>query len=90
MALNAAISRSIFANLDACFVMMMALADRKIRQFGGLSPLVAAWLLERTANEMAPAFLIMASAAVTFATLLTFQETIRASLGVASRTTAAK
>jgi MFS transporter, MHS family, proline/betaine transporter len=57
--------------------------------FGGLSPLVATWLVERTGNEIAPAFLIMASAAVTFVTLFTFQETYRAPLGVAPRTTAA-
>src|SRR5215831_5396863 len=37
--------------------------------FGGLSPLVATWLVERTGDEIAPAFLIMASAAVTFVTL---------------------
>src|SRR5262244_385876 len=34
--------------------------------FGGLSPLVATWLVERTGDEIAPAFLMMASAAVTF------------------------
>ena len=32
--------------------------------FGGLSPLVATWLVERTGDEIAPAFLIMAAAAV--------------------------
>jgi MHS family proline/betaine transporter-like MFS transporter len=58
--------------------------------FGGLSPLVATWLVERTGDEIAPAFLIMAAAAVTFVTLLNFQETYRAPLGVAPRTTAAK
>ena len=58
--------------------------------FGGLSPLVATWLVERTGNEIAPAFLIMASAAVTFVTLFNFQETYRVPLGVAPRTTAAK
>jgi len=55
--------------------------------FGGLSPLVATWLVERTGNEIAPAFLIMASAAVTFVTLFYFQETYRAPFGVAARTT---
>jgi len=58
--------------------------------FGGLSPLVATWLVERTGNEIAPAFLIMASAAVTFVTLFNFQETYRAPFGVVPRTTAAK
>ena len=46
--------------------------------FGGLSPLVATWLVERTGNEIAPAFLIMAAAAVTFVTLFWFRETYRA------------
>jgi len=43
--------------------------------FGGLSPLVATWLVERTGDEIAPAFLIMAAAAVTFVTLFTLRET---------------
>jgi MHS family proline/betaine transporter-like MFS transporter len=47
--------------------------------FGGLSPLVAAWLVERTGDEIAPAFLIMASAAVTLVTLFGFRESYRAS-----------
>src|SRR5262249_15748815 len=58
--------------------------------FGGLSPLMATWLVERTGNEIAPAFLIMASAAVTFVTLFNLQETYRAPFDVAVRTTAAK
>ena len=45
---------------------------------GGLSPLVAAWLVERTGDEIAPAFLIMASAAITAVTLMFFRETYRA------------
>jgi MFS transporter, MHS family, proline/betaine transporter len=45
---------------------------------GGLSPLVAAWLVERTGDEIAPAFLIMASAAITAVTLMCFRETYRA------------
>src|SRR5262245_15950170 len=56
--------------------------------FGGLSPLMAAWLVERTGNEITPAFLIMASAAVTFGTLFYFQESYRSPFGVAPRTTA--
>ena len=47
--------------------------------FGGLSPLVATWLVERTGDEIAPAFLIMASAAVTLVTLFWFRESYRAS-----------
>jgi MFS transporter, MHS family, proline/betaine transporter len=45
---------------------------------GGLTPLVATWLVERTGNDIAPAFLIMAAAVVTFVTLLGFRETYRA------------
>jgi len=45
---------------------------------GGLTPLVATWLVERTGDEIAPAFLIMASAAVTAVTLMCFRETYRA------------
>jgi len=45
---------------------------------GGLTPLVATWLVERTGDEIAPAFLIMASAAVTAVTLTRFRETYRA------------
>jgi MFS transporter, MHS family, proline/betaine transporter len=56
--------------------------------FGGLSPLVATWLMERTGDEMAPAFLIMASAAVTFVTLFWFRETYRASFGAVPSTAA--
>jgi MFS transporter, MHS family, proline/betaine transporter len=44
---------------------------------GGLTPLVATWLVERTESEIAPAFLVMAAAAVTFATVLCFHETYR-------------
>jgi MFS transporter, MHS family, proline/betaine transporter len=47
---------------------------------GGLSPLVATWLVERTANDYSPAFMIMAAAAVSFLALLTFRETFRAPL----------
>jgi MHS family proline/betaine transporter-like MFS transporter len=45
--------------------------------FGGLSPLAATWLVERTGDEIAPAFLIMASAAATLVTLFWFRETYR-------------
>ena len=40
---------------------------------GGLSPLAATWLVERTGDEIVPAFLVMASAAVTFVTLFFFR-----------------
>ena len=44
---------------------------------GGFTPLVAAWLVDRTGDEIAPAFLIMAAAAVTLLTVLRFRETYR-------------
>jgi MHS family proline/betaine transporter-like MFS transporter len=49
--------------------------------FGGLSPLVATWLVERTGDEIAPAFLIMAAAAVTFVTMLFFRESYQTRFG---------
>ena len=53
--------------------------------FGGLSPLVATWLVERTGDEITPAFLIMAAAAVTFVTLFWFRETYRTTFVAAPR-----
>jgi len=58
--------------------------------FGGLSPLVATWLVECTGDEIAPAFLIMATAAVTFLTLFWFRETYRTTFVAAPRTAAAQ
>jgi MFS transporter, MHS family, proline/betaine transporter len=46
---------------------------------GGLTPLVATWLVTRTGDEIAPAFLIIASAAVTFIATVSLCETYRAS-----------
>ena len=46
---------------------------------GGLTPLVATWLVTRTGDEIAPAFLIIASAAVTFIATVSLRETYRAS-----------
>jgi MHS family proline/betaine transporter-like MFS transporter len=46
---------------------------------GGLSPLVAAWLVTRTGDEIAPAFFIVASAAVTLLAVISLRETYRAS-----------
>jgi MFS transporter, MHS family, proline/betaine transporter len=48
---------------------------------GGLTPLMAAWLVDRTGDEIAPAFLIMAAAVVTLASLTRFRETYRAPFG---------
>ncbi|TAJ41958.1 MAG: MFS transporter [Reyranella sp.] len=50
---------------------------------GGLSPLVATWLVERTGNDYSPAYMIMAAAAISFAALLRFRESYRAPLEVA-------
>jgi MHS family proline/betaine transporter-like MFS transporter len=48
--------------------------------FGGLSPLVATWLVERTGNDYSPGFMIMAAAMVSFLALLTYKETYRKAL----------
>jgi MHS family proline/betaine transporter-like MFS transporter len=45
---------------------------------GGLTPLAATWLVERTSDELAPAFLIMAAAAVSLLAILQLRETYRA------------
>jgi MHS family proline/betaine transporter-like MFS transporter len=45
---------------------------------------VATWLVERTGDEIAPAFLIMGSAAVTFVTIFWFRETYRTPFGGAA------
>ena len=47
---------------------------------GGLSPLAATWLIERTGNDYSPAFMIMAAAAISFLALLAFKETYRTPL----------
>jgi MFS transporter, MHS family, proline/betaine transporter len=56
---------------------------------GGFTPLVAVWLVDRTGHEIAPAFLIMAAAAVTFLTVLRFRETYRSPFITASSGAAA-
>jgi MFS transporter, MHS family, proline/betaine transporter len=45
--------------------------------FGGTAPYVATWLVDRTGNELAPAFYVIAAAIVTLATVLTMRETAR-------------
>ena len=47
---------------------------------GGLSPLVATWLVARTDNDYSPAFMIMAAAAISFLAILAFKETFRTPL----------
>jgi MHS family proline/betaine transporter-like MFS transporter len=48
--------------------------------FGGLSPLVATWLVHRTENELSPAFMVMAAAAISFLAVLKFKESNKAAL----------
>ena len=50
---------------------------------GGLSPLVATWLVHRTENELSPAFMIMLAAAVSFLAVRLFTENSRAALQTA-------
>ncbi len=44
---------------------------------GGLTPLAAAWLIDRTAMDLSPAYMIMAAAAISFASLLFYRESYR-------------
>ena len=56
---------------------------------GGLTPLVASWLVARTGDEIAPGFLMMA-AALSLMTILRFPETSRIPFaGITSRAAAA-
>ena len=43
--------------------------------FGGTAPYVATWLVDRTGNEIAPAFYVIAAAIVSLATVSTMRET---------------
>jgi MHS family proline/betaine transporter-like MFS transporter len=56
---------------------------------GGLTPLAATWLVQRTGDELAPAFLIMAAAAVSFLAILRLRETHRAPFAGGSAAAAA-
>jgi MHS family proline/betaine transporter-like MFS transporter len=47
---------------------------------GGTTPLVAAYLIERSHNDLSPAFYIMAAAAVSLGVLLRLRETAHAPL----------
>jgi MHS family proline/betaine transporter-like MFS transporter len=42
---------------------------------GGMTPLAATWLVYRTHNDLSPALLVMAAAAISFLTVLRFGET---------------
>ena len=44
---------------------------------GGLTPLAAAWLIDRTAMDLSPAYMIMAAAAISFVSLLFYRESYR-------------
>jgi MHS family proline/betaine transporter-like MFS transporter len=50
---------------------------------GGLSPLVATWLVNRTGNDYSPAFMIMVAAVISFLALLGFRESYKDRLDVA-------
>jgi MHS family proline/betaine transporter-like MFS transporter len=50
----------------------------------GWTPFVAAWLVARTGDEIAPAFLIMAAAAVSIASIMPFRETYQTPFAVGS------
>lgn len=45
--------------------------------FGGTAPYVATWLVDRTGNQIAPAYYVIAAAVISIATLLTMRETAR-------------
>jgi len=47
---------------------------------GGLSPLVATWLVHRTENDLSPAFMVMGGAAISFLAVLGFKESNKAAL----------
>jgi MHS family proline/betaine transporter-like MFS transporter len=50
---------------------------------GGLSPLAATWLVATTRQDLSPAYLVMAAAAVTFLSVLSFGESYRSKLAIA-------
>jgi MHS family proline/betaine transporter-like MFS transporter len=43
--------------------------------FGGTTPYIATWLVDRTGSNVAPAFYVIVAAVITFATVLTMRET---------------
>ena len=49
---------------------------------GGISPMVATWLVHRTGDNLMPAFLIMAAAAVSVVATLFLREGSRSTLAV--------
>ncbi|MGV0606409.1 MFS transporter [Mycolicibacterium sp. XJ1904] len=51
--------------------------NMSVAVFGGTAPYVATWLVDRTGNQIAPAYYVIAAAVVSIATLLTMRETAR-------------
>lgn len=47
---------------------------------GGTAPYVATWLIDQTGTALSPAFFLMATAAITLLTVLTFKESARTSI----------
>ena len=50
---------------------------------GGVSPLVATWLVARTHDDFSPAYLVMAAAAISFLSMLSFEESYRKRIATA-------
>jgi MHS family proline/betaine transporter-like MFS transporter len=50
---------------------------------GGVSPLVATWLVHRTGDNFSPAWLLMLASAVSFGSVLLYRETSREQLAYA-------
>jgi MHS family proline/betaine transporter-like MFS transporter len=50
---------------------------------GGVTPLIATWMVARTHEDLSPAFLIMGAAAISFVAVLSFGESYRNRLAVA-------
>ena len=53
---------------------------------GGVSPLVATWLVERTEDQLAPAYMIMAASAISFLAVLGYRERSNLPLEAATST----
>ncbi|OBB71874.1 MFS transporter [Mycobacterium sp. 852014-52144_SCH5372336] len=51
--------------------------NMSVAVFGGTAPYVATWLVDRTGNQIAPAYYVIAAAVISIATLLTMRETAR-------------
>jgi MHS family proline/betaine transporter-like MFS transporter len=44
---------------------------------GGMTPMVAVYTIQRSQNDLSPAFLLMAAAAVSFVTIVGLRETYK-------------